>query len=65
MATRKQTTKAVEKVEESTFSVLRDFFDSTDGMRLYRVGDIYPRAGLKPSVERIRYLMMDKNGFIR
>lgn len=51
------------------YKVIQSFYDlqdykETKGGRvchLYRVGDEYPRTGLKPSEERIRELSSDSN----
>lgn len=37
------------------------FEDAQDEHRPYKPGEIYPRAGLKPSKERIAELSSDKN----
>ncbi len=43
------------------YEVLIDFTEPEDGMTIYRAGkDTYPRAGYKPTEERIAYLQSDK-----
>lgn len=44
-----------------TFLVIAPFVDLEDGHHMYRVGDIYPRAGLNVSDERIMQLLSNKN----
>lgn len=44
-----------------THEVIKQFRDLKDGRRLYRVGDIYPRAGLTPTKTRISELSGKKN----
>lgn len=43
------------------YKVLRDFADLQDNKHLYRTGDIYPRAGLNVSSERVAELVSEKN----
>ena len=43
------------------YKVLIAFLDKEDDMRLYSEGDTYPRAGLKPSPERIKELKGSEN----
>ena len=43
------------------YRVIEAFTDLTDNKYLYGVGDSYPRAGLKPSAERIEMLLTTKN----
>lgn len=61
MAAKKKS--APKKTEDVvTYRVLVSFADDHDGGRVYRAGkDEYPRAGLKPTTERIVYLGSDKN----
>ena len=42
------------------YKVLIDFSDPVDG-GVYRAGDAYPRDGVKPSAERIKYLSGSTN----
>lgn len=44
-----------------TFLVIAPFVDLEDGHHMYRVGDIYPRAGLNVSEERIMQLLSTQN----
>lgn len=41
----------------SFYAVINLFEDELDGNRFYKVGDLYPRAGLMPSEARIKELM--------
>lgn len=43
------------------YKVLADFADKEDGMRVYRIGDIYPREGLNPSPARLKELRGSEN----
>ena len=43
------------------YKALSYFTDLQDGNKAYKKGDIYPRAGYKPSAERIAELLSDKN----
>lgn len=43
------------------YTVIRDFSDSTDNKFVYRVGDVFPRSGLKVSEERLTQLLGDGN----
>jgi len=43
------------------FRVIKYFTDLQDGGHAYNEGDIYPRAGLEPSPERIKELSGKKN----
>lgn len=43
------------------YKVIKQFRDLKDDRRLYRVGDIYPRAGLSPTKARISELSGKKN----
>lgn len=43
------------------FRVIALFDDLQDGLHRYEVGDTYPRAGYKPSPERIEQLASRKN----
>lgn len=47
------------------FKVIRQFYDLTDkvdkGHYFYKVGDVYPREGMKPTVERIAFLASSDN----
>lgn len=38
------------------------FTDKEDG-HIYTAGDVYPRAGVEPSDERIEYLLSSRNPF--
>ena len=38
------------------FRVIRMFDDMKDGLHRYEVGETYPRAGYKPSPDRIKEL---------
>jgi gas vesicle protein len=44
-----------------TFLVIAPFVDLEDGHHMYRVGDVYPRAGLNVSEERIMQLLSTQN----
>ena len=44
-----------------TFLVIAPFVDLEDGHHIYRKGDIYPRAGLNVSDERIMQLLSTQN----
>lgn len=44
-----------------SYRVIGYFTDLQDGDRVYRPGDIYPRAGLKPSEARIEELSGKSN----
>lgn len=44
-----------------TFLVVTPFVDLKDGHHIYRKGDIYPRAGLNVSDERIMQLLSTQN----
>lgn len=43
------------------YRVIKAFFDLKDSDHSYRVGDVYPRAGLTPSAKRIEELSGTKN----
>lgn len=43
------------------FKVLSDFADLQDNNHIYRVGDVYPRAGYTPSENRLEELSTNKN----
>lgn len=43
------------------FEVLEYFTDLQDGNFEYKVGDIYPREGYKPTQKRINQLASDEN----
>lgn len=43
------------------YKVVRDFFDSTDKNRLYKVGDVYPADGVKANKKRIDELVNGTN----
>ena len=43
------------------YEVVRNFFDSTDKNRLYKVGDIYPADGVKANKKRIDELANGTN----
>ncbi|MEG2575888.1 MAG: hypothetical protein RSA41_07630 [Christensenella sp.] len=43
--------------------VLIAFTDDKDGGYVYAVGEEYPRAGTKPTEERMAYLTGNKNNF--
>ena len=42
------------------YKVVRDFADKEDNNRNYRAGDVYPREGYTPSLERLEYLSSAK-----
>jgi len=44
-----------------SYTVIVEFTDLKDNNRKYRVGDIFPREGLKVSKERLESLSTDKN----
>lgn len=43
------------------YKVIENFFDTDDNMRLYEVGQTYPREGVEVTEERVDYLS-NKNG---
>jgi len=43
------------------YKVICAFNDITDSNLLYKVGDVYPRAGTHPTDERIAELLSDAN----
>jgi hypothetical protein len=43
------------------YKVICAFNDRTDSNLLYKVGDVYPRAGTHPTDERIAELLSDAN----
>lgn len=43
------------------YKVIKTFADLEDGKHVYRVGDEYPRHGVKPSADRIKFLRSDQN----
>lgn len=43
------------------YRVIKAFFDLKDDDHSYRVGDVYPRAGVTPSAKRIEELSGTKN----
>lgn len=44
------------------YKVLKGFYDGQDGRTHYRVGETYPREGLKPTKARVNEL--GKGGYI-
>lgn len=42
------------------YKVVRDFADKEDNNRRYNAGDVYPREGYTPSLERLEYLSSAK-----
>ena len=43
------------------YKVEVQFLDGQDDNHLYKVGDVYPRVGIKPTQERIEELSTDNN----
>lgn len=43
------------------YKVEVQFLDGQDDNHLYKIGDIYPRVGIKPTNERIEELSTDNN----
>jgi len=43
------------------YKVINFFKDGQDNGHSYRVGDVYPREGLKPSAERVKALLGKDN----
>lgn len=43
------------------YRVIKEFRDIPDGWHLYKVGDKYPRDGVKVSDERIALFASDRN----
>ena len=43
------------------YKVINFFKDGQDNGHSYKVGDVYPRAGLKPSAERVKALLSKNN----
>ena len=43
------------------YKVIAYFTDGQDNGQPYHVGDTYPREGVKPSAERIKYLLSKNN----
>lgn len=43
------------------FKVIKQFKDLQDNNHLYKVGDLYPRAGLEPTEDRIKELSTNAN----
>jgi hypothetical protein len=43
------------------YQVVRDFLDKTDNNYLYKVGDIYPREGVKVTKTRTKELLTTNN----
>ena len=43
------------------YKVINFFKDGQDNGHSYKVGDIYPRDGLKPSAERVKALLSKNN----
>lgn len=43
------------------YKVLKFFIDLQDNKYKYNIGDVYPRVGYTPSIERIQELASDKN----
>lgn len=44
-----------------TYTVIREFYDTQDDNRLYKVGDTYPAYGVETSDERIKSLASNDN----
>lgn len=42
------------------YKVIKDFADREDNNRRYNAGDVYPREGYTPSLERLEYLSSAK-----
>lgn len=45
------------------YEVIANFHDLEDGKRLYEKGNSYPREGLKPTKDRVKYI--ESRGFIK
>jgi hypothetical protein len=43
------------------YTVIHDFADLQDGEHIYRVGDSFPRSGVKPTSGRIAELLSNGN----
>ena len=43
------------------YTVVKPFADAFDNGHIYRVGDVYPRTGATPSVERLEELSSNRN----
>ena len=43
------------------YRVITLFADLEDNKHLYHAGDEYPRKGYKPSIERIEFLLSNRN----
>lgn len=43
------------------YMVVKPFADALDNEHVYQVGDVYPRPGFKPSVERLEELSSNLN----
>ena len=43
------------------FTVLHEFADMQDNGHVYRVGDVFPRAGYEPGADRLAVLQSNSN----
>lgn len=43
------------------YRVIKDFADANDNLYVYKVGDVYPRDGVKTSLNRALELMGEDN----